>query len=464
MTICRAVVRILLAVGAVALVAIFLLELKRRHDLYWYDVRQDYHYSFRGNEVRRVPVRVDGESVEIPSLGDGWDTAFLSLDIRSSPSSYWFEPWVEIVGETARWTQFLERRADGIRYLVLRPDALRHNRKLTLRGRHVRWEAQESELLLFRNPDVSAARILVLAPHPDDAEIAAFGLYSQTDSWVVTVSAGNYVDGHYAHLSPDKEVQNRLRGKVRAWDSIAVPAWGGVTPDRVVNFGYSNGSLGSLYEHRSGALSAGTAADDPSRFRRGAIDELLDGRPTEASWESLVEDVEAVLGNVEPDLIVAPHPLIDAADDHRFTTLALLEALERAGDRVTPLLLYTNHHILSEYYPFGPSYSAVTLPPLLDDRIGETGLYSWWLTEEDQMSKLFALEAMHDLRPGPTALRGGPTQRFLILVTTAFNGMIRNPLGTYSYIRRSVRANELFFVVPPSGRRQLRNGIIAPGA
>jgi hypothetical protein len=187
---------------------------------------------------------------------------------------------------------------------------------------------------------------------------------------------------------------------------------------------------------------------DPNDFRSGAVAELLGGRRAAASWESLVEDMRALLEAVRPEVIVAPHPAIDAAEDHKFTAVALLEALHENNDRETPLLLYTNHHVLSEYYPFGPTHSAVTLPPQFDGTAVPTGIYSYWLGERDRLDKLFALEAMHDLRAAPREMTGGPAKRFITLAAAAVDDLVRNPLGTYSYFRRAVRANELFFVVP----------------
>jgi LmbE family N-acetylglucosaminyl deacetylase len=69
--------------------------------------------------------------------------------------------------------------------------------------------------------------VLLVAPHPDDAEIGAFGLYSCARSTVLTVSAGDYVDGRYADLAADEAGQRDLGGEVRALDSVAVPQWGG---------------------------------------------------------------------------------------------------------------------------------------------------------------------------------------------------------------------------------------------
>ena len=101
-----------------------------------------------------------------------------------------------------------------------------------------------------------------------------------------------------------------------------------------------------------------------------------------------------------PDIIAAPHPVLDATMDHRYTTIALFEALDRTGHQPT-LLLYDNHHVYSEFYPYGPSDSLVSLPPWFDADLPMGSVYSHPLDGTAQLDKLFALEAMHDLRPAP---------------------------------------------------------------
>lgn len=453
--------RIAAVLGVTAFAVVFVLELDRRLGLYWYDVAEDYRYTFASDAAEKLAVQVAAGGITIPELPGGWDTAVLALRIESTIAGHWFEPEIRIETDSTSRVHTFERGSAGLRYLVLDPDAARPG-AVRLTGRHVRWREQDADLLLFSTPEIASAKLLVIAPHPDDAEIAAFGLYSAKDSHVATVSAGNYVDGRYASLAADLSEQERLRGRARAWDSLVVPTWGGVDPRHAVNFGYSNGSIRELYEGRHGPAGF---ADEPSRnpndYRSGAVAGMLGGRRAESSWRSLVDDLKAVIESVRPGVIAAPHPLLDAAADHQFTTIALLEALAAAGDDSTVLLLYTNHHVLSEYYPFGPSGTAVTLPPWFDGNSIFFGVYSHPLDEPAQMNKLFALEAMHDLRAAPRLLYGGPTPRFIAQVTAAVNGIVRDPLGTYSYYRRSVRANEIFFVVRPENRESFEASLAA---
>jgi LmbE family N-acetylglucosaminyl deacetylase len=260
------------------------------------------------------------------------------------------------------------------------------------------------------------------------------------------MTAGNYVDGLYGQLHDDASVQDAWRGEMRSWDSVSVPLLGGVPPERVVNLGYETNSLPEM--------AKGTQGQFTGPFRRGAVAALLGGRHATSSWPSVVADLTAILTAVQPDLIVTPHPALDSAPDHQFTTIALLEALKATGDSRATLLLYDNHHRLSEHYPFGPSETRVGLPPWFGGTEFAT-VYSHELDETAQLRKLFALEAMHDLREPPLRLTGGPARVFTDRLRQSFALIRRDPVGDYSYFRRAVRPNELFFVYRPQDREAL---------
>jgi LmbE family N-acetylglucosaminyl deacetylase len=439
---------------AISLGAALFFVARRRAELYWYDVRRDYRVSFGDSHVERIEVEISEDGFVFPATADGWNTALLGIRLSSTLTGRWVEPSVR-TGPDAR-RQYLEHGVRGLRYLNLSGIRPRAGETVPLEGRHVRWEAQSGELLLFHGPVLAGKRILVLAPHPDDAEIAAFGLYAAYDSWVVTVTAGNYVDGRYRRLDEDSQAQDQMRGEVRSWDAVAVPLLGGVPFERTANLGYLNDSLARLYETRATDTDA-AVIEEVSRggFRRGNVAGLLAGREAVAAWSSLTADLEAVLDAVRPDVVVAPHPALDAAADHRFTTIAVLEVLARRGDEHTLLMLYTNHHVRSAYYPFGPSQSIVSFPPWFDDEPTFPSVYSHPLDEAAQIRKVFALEAMHDLRAAPQRSVGGPTGRFLRRLQWVLDEVTRDPLETYSYFRRAARPNELLFVYYPEDRSDL---------
>ncbi|MHC3970536.1 PIG-L family deacetylase, partial [Pseudomonas aeruginosa] len=110
--------------------------------------------------------------------------------------------------------------------------------RIRLRGRHCRLVG-EPTLWRARHPDYRERRVMVIAPHADDAELAAFGLYSQAcEAWIVTLTAGEIETEHYRRMGLDGIAAARLKGRLRAWDSQAVPAWGGVPAERCVQLGY----------------------------------------------------------------------------------------------------------------------------------------------------------------------------------------------------------------------------------
>jgi len=136
--------------------------------------------------------------------------------------------------------------------------------------------------------------------------------------------------------------------------------------------------------------------------------------------------------------------------DHQFTTVALARALTRWRRPVT-LLLYTNHADQNQY-PYGPAGTIVSLPPPRQDEVLLDGLYSHPVSPDVQRLKLFALEAMHDLRLSPSR----PDQ-LVVGDDRATEPEKKDPMSGVNYFRRAPRSNELLFVytedsLTPCGR------------
>jgi LmbE family N-acetylglucosaminyl deacetylase len=438
-------------VAVLALAGLTVAEAWRRHQLYWYDVQRDYAYEFTQGSVDSTPVHVSRSGFEQPAGVSSGGAALLELRVTATLAGWWFEPCLDLTIGDRTEQQCFERGAKGRRYVLLPSITPGANGTVRLRGRHLKWLPQEARLLRFPAQPLHGKRVLVLAPHPDDAEIAAFGLYASTDAFVATITAGNYVDGRYGGLGLDTDAQDRLRGEVRVWDSLAIPQLGGVPPERTVNLGYLTYALKGFHDASHGSGTA-VPAEPVGAYRQGAVQTLLGARAATPDWASLVGDLRSMIQSIQPTLIVAPHPALDDHTDHQFTTIALLEALEALGDREATLLLYNNHHRLSEHYPYGPATAIMTLPPWFGGA-PFSGLLSYPLDDGQQLRKLFALEAMHDLRAAPMRLdTGAPAAVLVQRLKQAFELVRRDPFGDYSYFRRAVRPNELFFVYSPEAR------------
>jgi hypothetical protein len=384
----------------------------------------------------------DGIRFTWPRTVTPWDTALLA--VRSWGAEQ--DPWVEVSVGELHIKQYFDANALGVRWLNLSGlrEQLAGGAEVTIRMHAVTLEAEAATLRLFDNHLDLQQRILVVAPHPDDAEIAAFGLYADRQASVVTVTAGNAGDMNYRASVSDPAEHYALKGYLRAVDSVTVPWQGNIPPERTANLGYFDGRLDAMY------LAPGqTVAEvygpntDVARYRRANLSKLVSSAPRSNTWQHLVEDLVEVLRKVNPGVVVMPDPRLDTHLDHEFTSVALDQALEQwEGNPV--FLLYTNHTD-SNRYPYGPAGTVVSLPPS-DQHLGMQKIYSHPTVHALQIRKLFALESMHDLRLSPDEQ-----------MTCDLAGIAHRPdyprVPDVDYFRRAPRANELFFVFDKAGLR-----------
>ena len=303
------------------------------------------------------------------------------------------------------------------------------------------------------NPDLTKA-ILVLAPHPDDAEIAAFGLYAQRKASVVTVTAGNAGAATYEAVFDDLAEHYLFKGRMRVIDSITVPWHGGIPPERAFNMGYFDARLAEMYAKRDAVIPEMYRPNsDINVYRKDNIGDLLPRRERESKWSHLVEDMVTLLKKVKPAIIAAPHPQLDTHRDHQFTAVALSEALSRWNRPVT-LLLYTNHADRNRY-PYGPAGTLMSLPPPAGD-ITIDRLFSLPLSPSLQRLKLFALESMRDLRFSPTRQYQLARDEGRTLSPEK-----PGPPPDITYLRRGPRSNELFYVYDRETFTAMVSGFLA---
>lgn len=401
-------------------------------------------FTFREGRSRVFDLTVadvDGVSgIVWPELVDAeWDTALLGLHVIADPAIA--SPYVEIAAGNVSDRQYFAVGDAGERWLnltFLRGAML--GTRIALRGDGVTFASQAARLRLFAaNPDLSKA-MLVLAPHPDDAEIAAFGIYANRNASVVTVTAGNAGAPTYEAVFDDPGELYLFKGRIRVIDSITIPWQGRIPPERTFNMGYFDARLAEMYDKRDTVIPEMYRPNtDINVYRRENIGSLLPLRPRESKWGNLVDDMLTLLKRVKPSVIVAPHPQLDTHRDHQFTTVALSEALARWNKPVA-LLLYTNHADRNRY-PYGPAGTLVSLPPPPAGDVVFDRIYSHPVSHGLQRLKLFALESMHDLR-------FTPTRQYQLAREDARAAAPEKhgPEPDITYLRRGPRSNELFFV------------------
>lgn len=411
-------------------------------DHLFYSPKDSYEYAFpAGSEQPGLRLEAGRLLLDAPLAAD--ETLIVGVELKSTWLGRFFDPAVDLLGLASPDRQAFERGVAGRRYLNLTgaAEALAAG-KLQLRGRFCRIKGQPT-LWRFRQPDYRQQRVMVIAPHADDAELAAFSLYSQaTESWIVTLTAGEIEAEHYQHMGLPKAEAARLKGRLRAWDSVAVPRWAGVPEAQCVQLGYFCMQLQAM-QAAPDQPQASREADlaDTRLFRQFngfALPGDADGAPT---WHNLIADLRALLLKARPQVIVLPTPLLDPHADHICAHAAVLEALQGLAWQPDTLLGYANHLHDNDRWPMGDSGAGVALPPRFDGAV-ELVPCSFALALSQQQDKAMALGMMHDLQP-PAPFK----RRVRRWLQQLLAGRRPSPYGENEFFRKAVRRHELLWVL-----------------
>ncbi|WP_095148262.1 PIG-L deacetylase family protein [Pseudomonas sp. Irchel s3a18] len=411
-------------------------------DHLFYSPKDDYQYSFPPYTAQ-PKIRLDGDRLLLDDgvmLADD-TTLILALRVKSTWLGRFIDPLVTLIGGDHPDRQTFERGVNGLRYLNLSGQAqVLSQGQLRVRGRFCRVLG-EPVLWSFEQPDYRQQRVMVIAPHADDAELAAFGLYSQAaDTWIVTLTAGEIEAGHYQQMGLNAVEASRLKGRLRVWDSIAVPRWAGVPEAQCVQLGYFCLQLPAMQAAPSQPVGSREAdLVDVRPFRQlnaFALPADLDGQPT---WNNLLADLRALLLKARPEVIVLPHTSLDPHPDHICAQQAVLEALNGLEWQPATLLGYANHLHDNDRWPMGDSGAGIALPPVFDPA-QVLQPYCLSLSIEQQRDKAMALGMMHDLQPPAPFKRR--LRRGLQRVLAGRSG---SPYGENEFFRKAVRRHELFW-------------------
>lgn len=420
-------------------------------DHLFYSPSDDYQYNFPPY-TPQPKIYLDGERLRLDEgvmlVDDA--TLVLALRVKSTWLGRFIDPVVELAGGDNPDRQTFERGVNGRRYLNLTGQAQVLSRgELRLRGRFCRLLG-EPVLWALEHPDYRRQRVMVIAPHADDAELAAFGLYSgASESWIVTLTAGEIEAGHYRQMGLDGVEASRLKGSLRAWDSISVPLWGGVPQERCIQLGYFCLQLSAMQSAPADAVASREAQlGDTRYFRRFnpfALGSDVDGLP---SWNNLLADLRELIERIEPQVIVLPHPRFDPHPDHLCSQQAVMQALSGTTWQPDTLLHYANHLHDNDRWPMGDAGTGVALPPQMDMH---EPLRPWTLclSTENQWHKAMSLGMMHDLQPRLSFKRLLRRALQRCLVARRWPAF-----GENEFFRKTVRRHELFWVQELSGKRE----------
>lgn len=408
-------------------------------DHIFYAASDGYQYSFPADTECHALQIADGQlhwpGAELASPNS---TLILQVQIKSSWLGRLFDPWVQVGDDR----QTFERGARGIRYLNLTGQLEQLRSGLVLKGQYCQLQPAV-QLHVFAAPELSGKRLLILAPHADDAELAAFGLYSrmpETTS-IVTLTQGEIEAGFYQQMGLEPQQAARLKGRLRSWDSLAIPLWGGVKQESCVQLGYYCLQLPAMREQPEQAFGSRESGETDTRTVRGQnpfrLPSDADGAP---SWNNLVADLVACLEHFKPQVVVMPHPELDPHSDHIATGQAFYQAFEQLDEKPELLLLYANHLHDNDRWPMGEAGTGVALPPAMEP-LPALPLFSHVLSAGTQMDKAMALRMQHDLQPPLSGKR-----RVRRVIQQLLTGRRWPKTGDNEFLRKAVRRHELFWV------------------
>ncbi len=417
---------------------------KARSEIYSYDTTKSYMYDFDQSDADIIDLDFKNTKIRLDNDDNVHRSSFLKVNVETTFMGKYLQPSIELkVGEVS-FIQYFERGAKGIRYINLSSLMAKGKIEIVLEGKHISVMGDTVQLISFKNQDIKKLKILVLSPHPDDAEIAAYGVYSDSNqSYIITITAGDAGKFKYNEIYQNKVQHYLKKGELRTWDSITVPLFGGVSAEHILNLGFFDRSLIRMFKDQSKEVGGYyTDTLDINTYRKQNISSLATGLTGNSNWNSLVENLSYLLKKIKPDIIVTPYPALDTHPDHKLTTVALFEAIKASSIKDGNLYLYSNHFLYNEYFPYGKAGGTISLPPNFEDEIYFESIYSHSLSSDKQKDKLFALEAMHDLRLDTEwRFPGFPIKLAQEVIETRIMGKNK------SYFKRSVRSNELFFVV-----------------
>jgi len=430
------------------------------HEILWsdhifYDPRQDYSFNLLADS--RQPLLLVGERLQLPAGLEKEDTHLIEVRVKAKTMGCFFDPYVEFIVESGQQKdkqkksarQYFERKSAGIRYLNVSHLLEDHHGVLIVTAHYCTLDSSMN-ILSFKNPLVGKNKIMVIAPHADDAELAAFGLYSQHNSFIVTLTAGEIEAEYYEHLTNDKAEASRFKGRLRSWDSIVVPKWGGVSDKNVMQLGYFCLTLEQMYQHKDIPVKSHAASLNDIRYFRifnpQTLESDCNGLPT---WNNLVQDLAELMQQFKPEIIVTPHLAMDPHKDHRYATMACVEACEKCKISPECFLLYANHYQYTDMFPFGLSGSIFSLPPSFTPGHGMK-IFSYFVDRKSRQEKMAAVAMMHDLRT-PRGIK----KKIRQILQNILLGRDKIQYGDDDYFRKSIRRNELFYEVDMKQLKQL---------
>ena len=300
--------------------------------------------------------------------------------------------------------QFFEAQQRGKRYLNLTGLPNLHEVQCLT---HDCTLASQASLLLFREPPMEHGPILIIAPHADDAELAAFGVYQHRHSqvWIATLYAGESLQKMSKQYIPDldnsMEAGCPRKATIRHWNSMTTPLLAKVPADQLVCLGYSGITVETLYDAPHDAILHGAGNGySPVAFRGLNVLSLSNDREALNTPQAMVNELSELLLRIQPTTVLVTDPEVDPHPEHKAAAHALALAMAQSDYVPQNVLMYVNHLEGIKDFPYGPEHTTTALAPCYKpyQYFHQVQVYSYSLSLAEQKEKVVAFDTMHDLR------------------------------------------------------------------
>ena len=426
----------------------FLRRIKKYREDFGYKLASDFKLPLDHFNGNTYSVKIDKNKLTLPDKDFHNQTLLLEIDVKSTKLGLILDPFLSVTVGDCAGVQYFERGCAGMRYLNISQFSECKNAELSLAGTHLCWQAHNARLISMPNPGIEEP-VLVIGPHPDDVDIAAFGLYSNRRSWAVTVSGGEVGTHSFGGAFSNNEEGRRLRAQTRVLESLYSPQIGGIPREHCINLGYPDGGLEELYQ-KSGCGSQKAMPNDLfTELRNLNLNPIPKRNLSGPSWNFLVDELKTIIEESRPGTITLPHPLLDLHPDHQFAGLACLKAIANVKNK-PKILLYAVHTPGkgegANIQPVGARNGMVSIPYMHHEQPMFDSIFSLPLDLETQNKKLLALDCYRDIRENEDRIT--PPKNTFDALRRAMQDVYRY-LVVYSssFSRRFVRPNEIYYQI-----------------
>ncbi len=293
----------------------------------------------------------------------------------------------------------------------------------------------------YFEPGSTDGTTLIIAPHPDDGELACSSFYG-SQTYLITLTSGNKITDlrkqYFKNLDDTIESARLRKGLLRAYNATTSGLLGGVGGDHMLCLGYQDASLNDIIE--------GKQVDElvaPMVYRKFNSPELtrklgLLSEPHNCR-QDLITEITNIINSIKPQRILVTNPYLEAHRDHLAAGRIFLDLAKSGLLDQCDLLFYSLHASKEKDLYFGPAGSRITVPyfyPSISLPKNLSFSYvSQNLNAEAMKTKAILMNTMYDLYFAKDhRYRASPHMPYL-----------DSPrIGRAYYFRRFIKSNEVF--------------------